>query len=52
LRMRAAIIVPLSGDGARQAATWRAMYDGESRWLKQALKSASLPGTAEIETGW
>lgn len=52
LRTRETIIVPLSSDGGRQAATWRDMYDAEPRWLEEALTTASLPGISAIEAGW
>ncbi len=52
LRMRETIIVPLSQDGARQAALWRDLYDRETQWLGEALRSASLPDITAIETGW
>lgn len=52
LRMRETIIVPLSPDGARQAALWRDLYDAEPGWLGEALRSMSLPGITAIETGW
>lgn len=52
LRMREAIIIPLSPEGGRQAGLWRALYDAEPGWCDNALASASLPGLADIEIGW
>jgi hypothetical protein len=52
LRIRETIIVPLPTIGVDHAPLWSRLYDPESRWLADALTSASLPSVEDIERCW